>query len=119
MTKSTALRLASVLGLTAVGLGAFGAHGLKDLLQRNQTLGVWEKAVFYQFVHAVVLLILAWRLPLARGPWWSFFLGILLFSGSLYLLALTQLKWLGAITPLGGVSFLAGWAWLALKPPVD
>lgn len=118
MTKSTALRLASVLGLLAVALGAFGAHGLKDLLQTNQAISVWEKAVFYQFVHSVMLFVLAFRFPSARGPWWSFFAGILLFSGSLYLLALTQLKWLGAITPLGGVSFLAGWAWLSLKPPL-
>jgi len=119
MTNSRALRIAAVLGLMAVALGAFGAHGLKDVLQRNQAISVWEKAVFYQFVHAVMLFVLAFRFPLARGPWWSFFFGILLFSGSLYLLALTQVKWVGAITPLGGVSFLAGWAWLALKPPLD
>jgi len=119
MTNSTALRTASVLGFMAVALGAFGAHGLKDLLQRNQAVSVWEKAVLYQFVHAVMLFVLAFRFPVARGPWWSFFLGILFFSGSLYLLALIQLKWLGAITPLGGVSFLVGWFWLALKPPLS
>jgi len=117
MTNSTALRVAAVLGFLAVALGAFGAHGLKDLLHRNETMGVWEKAVFYQFLHAVMLFMLGLRSPLARGPWWSFFIGILLFSGSLYLLAVTQLKWLGAITPLGGLSFLAGWLWLAFKPP--
>ena len=118
MTNSTALRVAAVLGILGVALGAFGAHGLKDLLHRNQTLSVWEKAVFYQFVHAVMLFVLAFRFPAARGAWWSFFVGIALFSGSLYLLAITQMKWLGAITPFGGVSFLVGWLWLALKPPV-
>jgi uncharacterized membrane protein YgdD (TMEM256/DUF423 family) len=66
-----------------------------------------------------MLFVLAFRFPVARGPWWSFFLGILFFSGSLYLLALIQLKWLGAITPFGGVSFLVGWFWLALKPPLS
>jgi len=119
MTNSTALRVAAVLGLLGVALGAFGAHGLKDVLQSHQAIAVWEKAAFYQFVHAVMLFVLAFRLPLVRGPWWSFFVGILLFSGSLYLLALTQVKWLGAITPFGGVSFLVGWLWLAFKPPVS
>jgi uncharacterized membrane protein YgdD (TMEM256/DUF423 family) len=118
MSNSTALRLAAVLGFLAVALGAFGAHSLNDVLQANQALGVWEKAVFYQFVHAVMLFVLGFRFSLARGPWWSFFAGIVLFSGSLYLLALTQVKWLGAVTPLGGLSFLAGWLWLALKPPL-
>jgi len=119
MTNTTAARVSAMLGFLAVVLGAAGAHGLNQLLDKNHTLQIWEKAVFYQFVHAVMLFVLAFRFPLARGPWWSFFFGILLFSGSLYLLDLTQVKWVGAITPLGGVSFLAGWAWLALKPPLD
>ena len=95
-----------------MGLGAFGAHGLKEILTQNGTTTIWEKAVFYHFIHAVMLFVLAGRKPLAVCAWWSFLAGIVIFSGSLYLLAVTNLKWLGAITPIGGVSLLAGWAWL-------
>ena len=116
MTNSTALRLAAAFGLVAVGLGAFGAHSLRPLLERNQTAAIWEKAVFYHFIHAVMLFILAGRTPLPRGPWWLFLAGIVIFSGSLYLLALTNLRWLGIITPLGGISFIAGWACLMICP---
>ena len=116
MTDSTALRVAAGLGFLAVGLGAFGAHGLKDILTRNGTVTIWEKAVFYQFIHTVMLFILARRSPLYSGPWFCFLAGILIFSGSLYLLAITNLKWLGAITPIGGLSFLVGWLWLVIAP---
>lgn len=116
MSNSTALRLAAVMGFLAVALGAFGAHGLKDLLNRNATASIWEKAVFYHFIHAVMLFILAQRPSLQFGPWLSFFLGIVIFSGSLYLLALTNIRLLGAITPIGGISFIVGWLWLALAP---
>jgi uncharacterized membrane protein YgdD (TMEM256/DUF423 family) len=116
MTNSTALRLAAVSGFLTVALGAFGAHGLKDLLARNDTAAIWEKAVFYQAIHVVMLFLLAGRTPVPKGPWFAFLAGIALFSGSLYVLALTNIRGLGAITPSGGVSFLVGWAWLALKP---
>ena len=119
MTNTTATRIAAAAGFLAVTLGAFGAHGLKGILEQNGTTAIWEKAVFYQFIHAVMLFILAERRRLATGPWWCFLAGILIFSGSLYLLALTGSHWLGAITPIGGASFLAGWAWLfgpAAKP---
>jgi uncharacterized membrane protein YgdD (TMEM256/DUF423 family) len=116
VTNSAALRISALMGFLAVGLGAFGAHGLKDLLTRNETVSIWEKAVFYHFVHTVMLLILARRSPLHSGPWFSFLCGILVFSGSLYLLAVTNLKWFGAITPIGGLSFLAGWLWLIIAP---
>src|SRR5436190_8453475 len=109
MTNSRAMRIAAVMGLLAVVLGAFGAHGMKDLLARNGTLAIWEKAVFYHFIHAVMLFVLATRNPLPRGPWFSFLAGIVIFSGSLYLLAITNARWLGAVTPIGGISFLAGW----------
>jgi len=112
MTNTTATRIAATAGFLAVTLGAFGAHGLKELLAQNGTAAIWEKAVFYHFIHAVMLFILAERKPLAAGAWWCFLAGILIFSGSLYLLAVTGLHWLGAITPFGGASFLAGWAWL-------
>lgn len=116
MTTATAIRVAALFGALAVGLGAFGAHGLKDLLARNSTTVIWEKAVFYHFIHAVMLFVLAERTAWQPGPWFCFLLGILIFSGSLYVLAVTNMKWLGAITPLGGLSFIAGWLWLLLAP---
>jgi uncharacterized membrane protein YgdD (TMEM256/DUF423 family) len=116
MTNSVALRTAALFGLLAVVLGAFGAHGLKEVLARNQTAAIWEKAVLYHFIHAVMLFILAGRSPLQTGPWLSFLIGILIFSGSLYLLAFTNVRWLGAITPFGGVSFIVGWVWLLMCP---
>jgi uncharacterized membrane protein YgdD (TMEM256/DUF423 family) len=116
MTNSLALRTAALLGLLAVALGAFGAHGLKDLLARNQTAAIWDKAVFYHFIHAVMLFVLAGRAPVQNGPWFSFLLGIVIFSGSLYLLAVANVRWLGAITPLGGLSFIVGWLWLVIAP---
>ena len=105
------------MGFFAVALGAFGAHGLKDLLAQNHTAAIWDKAVFYHFIHTIMLYLLAQRRPLPNGPWLSFFVGIVIFSGSLYLLAVTDVKWLGAITPLGGLSFLVGWTWLFLAAP--
>jgi uncharacterized membrane protein YgdD (TMEM256/DUF423 family) len=98
--------------LLAVVLGAFGAHGLKVLLAQNGTTTIWEKAVFYHFIHAVMLFILAERKPFPAVAWWSFLAGIVIFSGSLYLLAVTNQLWLGAVTPVGGLAFLVGWAWL-------
>jgi len=102
------------MGFLAVALGAFGAHGLKKLLEANETADVWKTAVLYHVTHAVMLFVLAQRQPLKRGPWWSFFVGIVIFSGSLYLLAVTNAHWLGVMTPVGGVSFLVGWLQLVL-----
>jgi uncharacterized membrane protein YgdD (TMEM256/DUF423 family) len=116
MDSRTAFRVAAVLGFLAVALGAFGAHGLQALLADHGTTEIWEKAVLYHFVHTIMLCLLAGRVPLTRGPWISFLLGILIFSGSLYLLAVTNMRWLGAITPLGGLAFLTGWAWLCVRP---
>lgn len=108
---------AAVSGFLAVALGAFGAHGLRETLDaRGHDL--WNKAVFYQLAHALALLLTAvlqgqfasWRLgPAAVG----FLAGTVIFSGTLYLLAIGAPRWLGAVTPLGGLSFLFGWAWLA------
>src|SRR5438105_1254910 len=114
MTSSAAMRIASILGFLAVALGAFGAHSLKELLARNGTTIIWERAVFYHSIHTIMLVILGLHRPLLKGPWVGFLIGITLFSGSLYLLAVTNVKWLGAITPFGGVSFLVGWAWLGI-----
>jgi uncharacterized membrane protein YgdD (TMEM256/DUF423 family) len=112
MTSAWCLRLAAVCGFLVVALGAFGAHSLKPLLQAHQTLDIWEKAVMYHALHTLVLLGLAAQPSIAMGAVVSFIGGMLLFSGSLYLMAVTNLRWLGAITPVGGVSFLLGWAWL-------
>jgi uncharacterized membrane protein YgdD (TMEM256/DUF423 family) len=115
MTNTTATRIAAAAGFLAVALGAFGAHGLKAVLTKNGTASIWETAVFYHFIHAVMLFVLAERKTFAVGPWWCFLAGIVIFSGSLYLLALTGAHWLGAITPVGGASFLGGWLWLAVS----
>jgi uncharacterized membrane protein YgdD (TMEM256/DUF423 family) len=108
---------AAVSGFIAVALGAFAAHGLKARLA-PEVLATFEVGVRYQMYHALALLAVAWactRWPgtLANGAGWLFVAGTLVFSGSLYLLALTGEKWLGAITPLGGLAFLAGWICLA------
>jgi uncharacterized membrane protein YgdD (TMEM256/DUF423 family) len=116
MTPTLASRLSALMGLLAVALGAFGAHSLKTLLAQNGTTSIWEKAAFYHFIHAVMLFVLAEQKPFQAGPWWCFLVGIFFFSGSLYLLAATNVLWLGAITPIGGISFLVGWGWLLFKP---
>ena len=115
MTPTLATRIAAAMGLLAVLLGAFGARGLKDLLVQNGTAALWEKAVFYHFIHAVMLFVLAERKTFPRVAWWSFLIGIFVFSGSLYLLAVTNAHWLGGVTPVGGVSFLFGWTCLIIS----
>ena len=112
--------IASCFAFLAVAAGAFGAHGLKQRLTLEM-LDVFEVGARYQMYHALALLAVAWLCPTASNPrlatiaGWFFVAGILLFSGSLYLLALTGVRWLGAITPIGGVAFLAGWLLLALS----
>jgi uncharacterized membrane protein YgdD (TMEM256/DUF423 family) len=110
---------ALLLGI-AVMLGAFGAHGLRNRLDAY-SIGVYERAVFYHFIHALGLLITAALLRSgavsnSAGQWVCALLlaGILIFSGSLYVLAVTGMRWLGAITPIGGLSFIAAWLLLAL-----
>ena len=111
--------LGSIFGGLAVAFGAFGAHALKDRLTTDAS-STFETAVRYQMYHALALLALTvaisrWpgsKLPNAAG--WLFVAGIVLFSGSLYLLSLIGARWLGAIAPLGGVAFIAGWLCLAL-----
>jgi uncharacterized membrane protein YgdD (TMEM256/DUF423 family) len=113
ISQHLAFRISAVFGALAVGLGAFGAHALKDVLEQNGRADTWKTAVLYHLVHAVVMLLLAsikvWK-PL---PWHLFAAGSLLFSGSLYLLCLTPLSFLGPITPLGGIVLLGGWLALA------
>ena len=111
------ISLGALSGLLAVSFGAFGAHALKNRFD-DYSLGVYTTAVEYQFYHSLALLavgVIALALPqtvLLRSAGWLFLLGIVLFSGSLYVLAFTGVKWLGAITPLGGLAFIAGWACL-------
>jgi uncharacterized membrane protein YgdD (TMEM256/DUF423 family) len=101
----------------AVGLGAFGAHGLRARLDAY-SLGIWEKAVFYHFIHAIGLLVVPTLAKLstdsASRVCWLLALGILLFSGSLYTLALTGVRTLGAVTPLGGLAFIGAWVLLCI-----
>jgi uncharacterized membrane protein YgdD (TMEM256/DUF423 family) len=112
---SVFLFLGALSAFIGVGMGAFGAHGLKTILSPD-LLAVYQTAVTYQMWHALGLISIALLRQLTPDsqllPWagWLMFVGILLFSGSLYLLALLGLGWLGIITPVGGVSFLTAWA---------
>jgi len=111
--------LGSLSGFIAVAAGAFGAHGLRSRLTPD-LLAVFETAARYQMYHALGLLAVAWavtRWPGSMAVWagWFFCAGTVIFSGSLYALALTGLRWLGAITPLGGLCFLGGWLCLMLS----
>ena len=104
----------SINALLAVALGAFGAHGLQHIAS-SESIQTWHTAAQYQFYHALALLIIAMLLadyPKAKLAGQLMLAGIVLFSGSLYVLVLSQIKILGAITPVGGVCFLLGWLWL-------
>lgn len=116
MSGVTLFRIAAALCFVAVALGAFGAHALKATLQTSGMLDAWNKAVLYHFLHAIALMALALHGAENRAAWFLLLAGIVLFSGSLYLMALTNVRWLGAITPAGGLCFLAGWAWLVIWP---
>ena len=112
----TFLRIGALAGFIGVAFGAFGAHALRGRLS-SEMLAVFETGVRYQMYHAFAVLIVALATArfdgwLVRAAGWSFTAGIVLFSGSLYALALTGVTTLGAITPLGGLAFLVGWALL-------
>jgi uncharacterized membrane protein YgdD (TMEM256/DUF423 family) len=110
-------RVAAIAGFLAVALGAFGAHGLRARLGLGGGLEIWKTAALYHLIHAVALLAVALaaaRLRAPRAVCWLFLAGIVLFSGSLYLLALTGVGTFGAITPVGGAAFLSGWMVLAV-----
>ncbi|MCL4146893.1 UNVERIFIED_CONTAM: hypothetical protein GTU68_014434 [Idotea baltica] len=115
--------LAGLNGFLAVALGAFGAHGLKGYLEgledAAQRLAWWETAAHYHLTHALALAAIAWlagrtTTGLTQVSGWGFQLGILLFSGSLYVMTLTGIRVLGAVTPIGGVGLLVGWMCLLL-----
>jgi uncharacterized membrane protein YgdD (TMEM256/DUF423 family) len=114
----TLLLVGAVAGFLAVALGAFGAHGLRSRLSPDM-LAVFETGVRYHMYHTLAILVVALMLAridgwMIRAAGWAFTVGIVLFSGSLYLLALTGVTVLGAITPIGGLAFLLGWGLLAV-----
>ncbi|PJZ77965.1 DUF423 domain-containing protein [Leptospira neocaledonica] len=122
-SNSIPLFLSAILGFLAVALGAFGAHGLKSILTPD-LLTIFETGARYHLIHAVVLLVLTLGGKLSESKFrrigfWLIFSGILIFSGSLYTLSLTGIRVLGAITPLGGLAFLAGWASIAYSAFFD
>ncbi|MEK7729741.1 MAG: DUF423 domain-containing protein [candidate division KSB1 bacterium] len=111
------LLIAALSGFLVVALGAFGAHGLKNVLD-SYGREIYEKAVLYQMFHTLALLAVGilqrqHETPALAPVGCLFLLGMILFCGSLYALALTGMKWLGAVTPFGGLAFLSGWLWLA------
>jgi uncharacterized membrane protein YgdD (TMEM256/DUF423 family) len=110
--------LGAILGGLSVAAGAFGAHALRAQLEPRM-LEVFETAARYQMYHALALFAAAWLVqqteaPAAHVAGWAFVVGIVLFSGSLYAMAFTGVRALGAVTPVGGVAFMVGWAALAL-----
>ncbi|ARP94102.1 DUF423 domain-containing protein [Bordetella genomosp. 13] len=124
MTDRQFIVLAALNMIAAVGAGAFGAHGLRNTLSQD-LFAVWQTGVLYHLVHALGLFAVALLVPRYGSPLLSaagvlMFVGIVLFCGSLYVLAVTGTRWLGAVTPLGGVAFLAAWAlvaWAAWRAP--
>ncbi|MFP4500650.1 MAG: DUF423 domain-containing protein [Candidatus Hydrogenedentota bacterium] len=113
------LRIGALLGGLAVALGAFGAHGLKERIDAEM-LAVFETGVRYHFYHALALIAIAagsaalWESQWTAAAAWAWFAGVIIFSGSLYLLVVTGTRWLGAITPIGGVAFIIGWVCLGI-----
>jgi uncharacterized membrane protein YgdD (TMEM256/DUF423 family) len=119
MKKSAELLMVigSVCAFLSVAAGAFGAHALKGILEPGR-LAVYETAARYQMYHALALIVVGWQMDQAFDAGllragWLFCLGIVLFSGSLYVVAMLDVHWVGAVTPLGGLAFLGGWATLA------
>ena len=124
MKQNNIITAAALLGAVAVAIGAFGAHGLKPHVSDYQ-MGIYEKGVHYQFFHVLAMLGAGIFYQYRPSVWlkraaWAFGIGILFFSGSLYLLACRDLlpinvSWVGPITPIGGLSFIAGWLFLSRK----
>lgn len=117
--SSTWFGMGAVAAAIGVGLGAFGAHGLKARVS-PEMLAVFETGVRYHLIHALGLLAVGWAAgrwpgPSTQAAGFLMIIGILLFSGSLYIMTLTGIRWLGAITPLGGLAFIAAWVLLAVS----
>ncbi len=118
MNKAYWIVIGGVWGLLGVALGAFGAHGLQRIAAGDEALGWWRTAVLYHLVHVpmlVMLPMLPLRRPSADVVGWAFLLGTFVFSGTLYAMALGGPRWLGAVTPLGGIGMLLGWFLLSLS----
>jgi uncharacterized membrane protein YgdD (TMEM256/DUF423 family) len=121
LTAERLLRLGAVIAALGVAVGAFGAHGLRDTVTPER-LAIFETGARYHLLHALGILAAAWAAhaaPQAAGPRWAgacFAVGVLIFSGSLYALTLTGVPSWGAVTPLGGLAFIAGWIALATTP---
>jgi uncharacterized membrane protein YgdD (TMEM256/DUF423 family) len=118
MTKLI-LSFASISGMLAVGLGAFGAHALKAKLETNGYLSTYQTAVQYHFYHTLALVLIGFLMIKTPSTWlnyagYSMMIGMILFSGSLYTLSISGIKWMGAITPIGGLFFIAGWFFLLM-----
>ncbi len=110
---------AAVFGALGVALGAFGAHGLTAVLEANDRVDTFQTATRYHLDHALALLVVAWLVNHTPGRWprragWLFIVGMLLFSGSLYLLSIFNLGFMGAVAPFGGAALVAGWVCLGL-----
>ncbi|AGA78482.1 DUF423 domain-containing protein [Echinicola vietnamensis] len=124
MNYISTIKLAAILGALTVAIGAFGAHGLADILEQYGRTDTFETAVKYQFYHVLAIFLvglLQAKLPNAKildTAVYAFLTGIIIFSGSLYVLSTTGVTWLGAITPLGGLAFIGGWimVFLGAKP---
>lgn len=114
------IQIGAIFGALAVGIGAFGAHGLAEVLELHDRTATFETGVKYHFYHALALVmigIIGHRPYPKKWLLWSsygFIAGIVIFSGSLYVLSLSGITWLGAITPFGGVAFILGWILLAI-----
>ena len=115
MTPELCIRIAAISGFLTVVLGAFGAHSLKGMLEAHGAEDIWNKAVLYHMFHTIALFGVGLRGTANMGAAMGFIVGIILFSGSLYVLALSNLRWLGAVTPLRGVAFLVGWVMLLIR----
>lgn len=120
-TQGHAARVSAVVAALGVTLGAFGAHALREVLEKSpRGTDNWRTAVLYHLLHAVVMLWIAGARERAnRLAWWLMLGGILLFSGSLYPLTTVGWKWLGPVTPLGGLLLIGGWIALAVRPWVE
>ena len=115
MNRSSALFVAGLMGTFGIAMGAFGAHPIRWVLEANQSREVWNTAVLYHLVHAPALLWAATVEPFLPEIIFFWSVGIVLFSGSLYAMALTRIGWLGFLTPAGGILLMAGWVRLLWK----
>ncbi|MEQ9298132.1 MAG: DUF423 domain-containing protein [Cyclobacteriaceae bacterium] len=118
--QKLALMSGSIMAFLAVAIGAFGAHGLQSIIEANDRVDTFETAVKYHMYHALALLLTGLLLQfypgrLMENSVWLFIAGIFIFSGSLYTLSITNIRILGAITPIGGLCFLIAWAMLAIS----